>query len=419
MINYDLPWNPMRIEQRIGRIDRTGQRSSKVNIYNMITLDTVDADIYERCLMRIGVFQASVGDCEEILGDITKKIQDIASDFDMSVEERRMKLQQMTDNKVRAIKEEENLEEKQRDLFCIKVGKEAFDKELRNATNYWLSPEMIQLLVEEFFTEILGQNKEYILGEKDVKTLRLSQEARSKLLKDLKGRKYNNRNEIQREYEKFLEGMDQFWQITFNVDSSKDDKNIHFISITHPMVRQAADYLQSKGKHVTRMYVKSDKLEPGDYPFAVYQWKIVGDKTDIDIRVISENRELNDSFSSLVKEAKTYNDVFPEIKLEMWENIENIHHEIWKIELEEHKRKTAELIKYKEASLYTSHSARVAALKEQLYKAKNEISKKLTEGKINAAKADYERHMEDLQEAKANADIISELLAYGVLKIER
>ena len=42
MINYDLPWNPMRIEQRIGRIDRRGQKSDTVKIYNMIIQDTID-----------------------------------------------------------------------------------------------------------------------------------------------------------------------------------------------------------------------------------------------------------------------------------------------------------------------------------------------------------------------------------------
>ena len=77
MINYDLPWNPMRIEQRIGRIDRRGQRSEVVNIYNVITKGTVDADIYERCLMRIGVFENSIGECEEILGGIAAQIERI------------------------------------------------------------------------------------------------------------------------------------------------------------------------------------------------------------------------------------------------------------------------------------------------------------------------------------------------------
>ena len=60
MINYDLPWNPMKIEQRIGRIDRRGQLSDVVNIYNIITEGTVDDDIYHRCLMRIGVFERSI-----------------------------------------------------------------------------------------------------------------------------------------------------------------------------------------------------------------------------------------------------------------------------------------------------------------------------------------------------------------------
>ncbi|NCB45241.1 MAG: helicase, partial [Clostridia bacterium] len=44
MINYDLPWNPMRIEQRIGRIDRNGQKSEKVSIYNFIIPGTIDAE---------------------------------------------------------------------------------------------------------------------------------------------------------------------------------------------------------------------------------------------------------------------------------------------------------------------------------------------------------------------------------------
>ena len=84
MINYDLPWNPMKIEQRIGRIDRRGQLSDVVNIYNIITEGTVDADIYHRCLMRIGVFERSIGDCEEILGQIASGIDYIVYDTNLT-----------------------------------------------------------------------------------------------------------------------------------------------------------------------------------------------------------------------------------------------------------------------------------------------------------------------------------------------
>ena len=100
MVNYDLPWNPMRVEQRIGRIDRNGQKSESVAIYNLITPGTVDADIYDRCLMRIGVFHSSIGDCEDILGDVTDEIRKIVGNLELTDEERQEKLQQMTDNKI-------------------------------------------------------------------------------------------------------------------------------------------------------------------------------------------------------------------------------------------------------------------------------------------------------------------------------
>ncbi len=416
MINYDLPWNPMRVEQRIGRIDRTGQKSPKVNIYNLVTPGTVDADIYEKCLWRVGVFQASVGDCEDILGQVTMELNNIASDFEMTSEDRRKKLQQMTDNKVRYIKEQEELEEKQRDLFGIRVSKDAFDKELEDATNYWLSGGMIQNLIVEFLSEILGKESEYILGEKEVKTLRLSQEARKILLDDIKRHKYK-KNEVQRKYEKFLKGNEQFWSITFDVECSKKDESVHLITITHPLVRQAADYLQSKGKHISQLSVKTEKYKPGKYLFAVYQWEMVGDKSDIEIKTISEELDLNDILFDLLKESSP-TDVVSQPDSAAWDRIEDIHHHIWEAELEEHRRKTIERIRYKEASLNISHYARIGALRDQIKKAKSPEYTRLTEGKVNVAMVDYEKHLQELKEAEKKADILFELLAYGILVIE-
>jgi superfamily II DNA/RNA helicase len=47
LINYDMPWNPMRVEQRIGRIDRLGQRYPSIQIVNLHYADTVEADVYQ------------------------------------------------------------------------------------------------------------------------------------------------------------------------------------------------------------------------------------------------------------------------------------------------------------------------------------------------------------------------------------
>ena len=66
LVNYDLPWNPMVVEQRIGRIDRFGQKSPTVNIYNIIVADSIQEDIYIRLLERIGIFRGTIGDMEAI-----------------------------------------------------------------------------------------------------------------------------------------------------------------------------------------------------------------------------------------------------------------------------------------------------------------------------------------------------------------
>jgi len=72
IINYDLPWNPMRIEQRIGRIHRIGQERD-VHIYNFSAADTIEAHILEILDAKINMFQLVVGELDMILGDLTEK----------------------------------------------------------------------------------------------------------------------------------------------------------------------------------------------------------------------------------------------------------------------------------------------------------------------------------------------------------
>ena len=74
MVNYDLPWNPMRVEQRIGRLDRIGQRLP-VRIYNLFCEGTVENRVLEVLDRRIGLFQESVGSLDPILGDVERDIE--------------------------------------------------------------------------------------------------------------------------------------------------------------------------------------------------------------------------------------------------------------------------------------------------------------------------------------------------------
>lgn len=74
VVNYDLPWNPMVIEQRIGRLDRIGQRSREIRIVAFSVRDTVESRILDRLYRRIELFKDSVGPLEVILGEQTQKL---------------------------------------------------------------------------------------------------------------------------------------------------------------------------------------------------------------------------------------------------------------------------------------------------------------------------------------------------------
>ena len=70
VVNYDLPWNPMKIEQRVGRVHRIGQKND-INIYNVAYEKTIDAFILTLLYTKVKLFKESLGHLDLIFGDIT------------------------------------------------------------------------------------------------------------------------------------------------------------------------------------------------------------------------------------------------------------------------------------------------------------------------------------------------------------
>ena len=74
LVNYDMPWNPMRVEQRIGRIDRVGQSHATIRVVNLHYEGTVETAVYRALRRRIGLFEHVVGRLQPILAEMPRAI---------------------------------------------------------------------------------------------------------------------------------------------------------------------------------------------------------------------------------------------------------------------------------------------------------------------------------------------------------
>ena len=87
LFNYDLPWNPMRVEQRIGRIDRIGQVYPTVTIHNFYYDGTVEAKVYRKLRDRISAFTSIVGNLQPILAQVPTYIEQAVMSADPEEED--------------------------------------------------------------------------------------------------------------------------------------------------------------------------------------------------------------------------------------------------------------------------------------------------------------------------------------------
>ena len=416
MINYDLPWNPMRIEQRIGRIDRRGQKSDTVKIYNMIIEDTIDETIYDRCLSKIGVFESSIGDCSDILGDISEQIFKIMFDPELTEEERNIKIEQMANNEVMKVQELQRLEQEEKSLFGFDLSKYMIDNDIQNAENAWISPGSMSDMVDAYMDDFLGEG-EYIRGKAEVKSLRLSAEKRQMLLDGLRKIDIVNSNNALKLWNAYLKSSIPTLKVTFDSTAAKDERDVTFLTQMHPLVKQAAAYESMRFPCEIALSVCSEDIAPGGYAFLIYAWNYVGLRPDIKLIAVSDNEDVQKNILSIMQYASDYHEQASDYNSK-WNSMDQLHYEKWKAEKEEYVQSVKAECDYRLEQLAQSTNQRDAIFREMITKAEDEKIIRMRTSQLDKLLADFEKQKRDMDNTVAKAEIKTNLLVKGILHVE-
>lgn len=415
MINYDLPWNPMRIEQRIGRIDRRGQKSEAVNIYNAITSETVDADIYDRCLARIGVFEGSIGECEEILGEIGRQIEMIALNTDLTDQERKEKLEQMADNEVRKAQELNRLESEEKELFGFDLSNYTVSKEIQEAESPFLTARSIQHLIQSYLEDRIGSGN-YILGEGPLKTLRLNALARSAIMTDLRSTN-GIRDSQRRKWEVYLKGNDPNHQITFEPETAEKNRSAFFITPVHPLVKQAAAHFATNRTAYIHLEYRSDEIPAGDYPMSIYAWNYVGIRSNFRLITICEEEKIAAELPDYILTASAV-DYPTKLKKDAWDALETKHIHLWQEEKARHAQSTRQTASYKLESLKNNYHNRRLVLERKIAEDDDDRISLMHRMELENATQRFEQKTAEIEAQINRADIHTTLVANGIITVK-
>jgi hypothetical protein len=272
LINYDLPWNPMVVEQRIGRIDRFGQASDVVNIHSLVVQGTVEDRILRRLYERIGIFEESIGDLEVILGETVSELQRDYVNGKLTPAEADARVEQAA----RAISQRridlDKLEEEAGELF----GHEEFirsEMERVGRLGRYVTGEAMLALLRTF----LESNHPSVGLWEDVPeihALRLTDDLRRDIQVAARG--------ITQWFDRSLDDVLRF---TFSGEIAFQHSDVELLNATHPLIRAAVTALTARlenamsrvSQAVLQLAVDGDsELKEGLYFLAVFTHTVKG-----------------------------------------------------------------------------------------------------------------------------------------------
>jgi len=270
VVNYDLPWNPMEVEQRIGRIDRFGQEEEKILILNFHTPGTIESTIVERVHQRIGVFKDSIGELEPILQSRLSDIRKTMFDFTLDEEERQRRLDEM----LAAIEEQRlavsDVETASSFLSSTDDAEiDGFEQDLLSQGRYIGQPELVHLLAD---WAAYAPGSRCVLDRSGTHVVFQGTAALEPHLRGVQAAGERSRTEI----DEFARALVDEREIVLCLDQEHARTSGHpLLSSTHPLVRAALRVPGSSQARFARVRVVHESVAPAVYltVIAIARWR--------------------------------------------------------------------------------------------------------------------------------------------------
>lgn len=289
LINFDLPWNPMKVEQRIGRIDRIGQQSQSIEIISLICAGTVEDRIYERLYERLKIIEQTLGGFESILGEqifgLERRLLDPKMTPNEQEEEISRAAQQIENKKI----DEEALEKEaggliaHGDMILEQINK-AHEQQHKVGNH-----ELYRYLEESLRTEFPGSGIQRAATGLELFEISLSWDARAALANFLNQHAKRLQTDFRRNNETVLVCFDR-------IETAKSTRSKpELITWAHPLVRFCSELrkkIYPDGMApiavAARFNTRPDGIQSGKYAIRIETWGISGfaDKEAIEIAAV-------------------------------------------------------------------------------------------------------------------------------------
>lgn len=299
-INYDLPWNPMKLEQRIGRIDRIGQKAEKINIINMSCKDSIEDRVLELLYNRINIFHDSIGDLDEILGEPITNIALLLMDKRLTEAQKKEQADSIINTICIKKLNQENLERNASNSIAFQ---QIITNNIINAreTQRFIRPIDLYFYVKDYLIEqwpgcIIRDDKKY---NDSLAAIKLSHPAA-------------------RSFEEYLKKDGTDSSLRYDIQETlclfdatlKDDikKTNEIISCSHPLIKwiayeRSCMSLSSYGCSSIKYHMQGkSNIAPGMYVYYIQQWKATGFKKDNQLKYYVCNVKTQECLDQAVSE---------------------------------------------------------------------------------------------------------------------